>query len=118
MSRRITTDGITLQGTGRWIPVQYSPAITPRHALWDYSEDNGDGTGSVYYFNHYGHRFPLNGFISFGSIWGPPVPLMWEEADGLHHMAGYEANRWDCPLMIELSECCDYVRVWQEVRSV
>ena len=116
MSRRTTTEGYTLTGTGRWIPIQCAPAITPRHSLWEYGDDNGDGTRAVWYFNHYGHRFALGQFIRYGGPWGPPVPPMWEEADGLHHMAGVQANQWRLnPLMIELSECCEAVRVWQEV---
>lgn len=118
MSRRTTTDGITLQGTGRWIPIQCAAGITPRHSLWEYGDDNGTGeTRTAWYFNHYGHRFALGQFIRYGGPWGPPVPPMWEEADGLHHMAGIEIDRWDHPLMIELSEYCDYVRVWQEVEA-
>jgi hypothetical protein len=113
--RRTTTDGITIQGTGRWISIQLAPAITPRHSLWDYGDDNGDGTRSAYIFTHYGRRFSLDQFVRFGSVWGASYPLTWEEADGLHHMAGYEAHRYDAPLMIELNEYGDAVRVWQEV---
>ena len=117
MSRRTTTDGHTIQGTGRWIPIRCAPSITPRHALWEYGDDNGDGSRSCYYFTHYGHRFALCQFIRYGGPWGPPVPLTWEEDDGLHHMAGVQADRWDAPLLIELSESCEAVRVWQEVNA-
>lgn len=113
--RRTTTDGITIQGTGRWVSIHLIPEITPLHSLWEYGDDNGDGTRSTYIFTHYGHRFALDQFIRYGGPWGPPVPLMWEEADGLHHMAGVQADRWDHPLMIELDECGERVRVWQEV---
>lgn len=115
MSRRTTTEGITLTGTGRWIPIQCATAITPRHGLWEYGDDNGDGTRVVLYFNHYGHRFALGEFIGYGGPWGPPVPPMWEEADGLHHLNGVQADRYFDPLLIEISESCEAVRVWQEV---
>jgi hypothetical protein len=113
--RRTTTDGTTIQGTGRWIAIQCAPGITARHSLWDYGDDNGDGTRALWFFNHYGHRFALGQFLRFGGPWGPAAVPMWEEADGLHHMAGIEMDRWDAPLMIELSEGGDAVRVWQEV---
>ena len=113
--RRHTTDGKTIQGTGRWISIQCAPAITPRHSLWEYGDDNGGGTRCAWYFTHYGNRFALGQFLRFGGPWGPPAEYMWEEADGLHHMAGIEINRWDAPLMIELSECGEAVRVWQGV---
>jgi hypothetical protein len=113
--RKQTTDGTIIQGTGRWIPIHCAPAVTSRSALYEYGEDNGDGTRLAHYFNHYGHRFALGEFIRNGGPWGPPVPLMWEEADGLHHLAGVQANRWDHPLLVELSDCGEAVRVWQEV---
>ena len=113
--RRTTTDGNVIQGTGRWISVQCAPAITPRHDLWSYGDDNGDGTRSIWYFTHYGHRFALGQFLRFGGPWGPSVTPTWEEDDGLHHMSGVEVDRWDEPLMIELDEHGEAVRVWQEV---
>lgn len=113
--RHQTNDGHTITGTGRWIPIHCAPAVTPTHGLWDYGDDNGDGTRSVWYFNHYGHRFALGQFLRYGGPWGPPVPPMWEEADGLHHMAGVQIDRWDHPLQIELDDYCEAVRVWQEV---
>ena len=115
MSRRTTDDGHIIQGTGHWIPIRCEPSITKRHQLWEYGDENGDGTRSALYFSHYGHRFALGQFVRYGGHWGHPVPIMWEEADGLHHMAGVQADRWDAPLLIELSESCDAVRVWQEV---
>lgn len=115
--RRTTKDGRIIQGTGRWIALQCAPGITPRHGLYEYGDDNGDGTRDAWYFTHYGHRFALGQFFRFGGPWGLSHQPMWEEADGLHHMAGVEADRWDAPLMIELSECCDAVRVWQEVNA-
>lgn len=115
MSRQTTTDGTTIQGTGRWISIQYAPSITARHDLYEYGDSNGDGTRALWYFNHYGHRFALGQFIRYGGPWGPPVPPMWEEADGLHRMAGVQADRWEAPLMVELDEYGERVRVWQEV---
>lgn len=113
--RRHTTDGRTIQGTGRWISIQCSPAITSRHSLWEYGDDNGDGTRSLWHFSHYGRRFALGQFYRYGSPWGLSNPPTWEEADGLHHVAGLEEGSWFNPLLIELSECGDAVRVWQEV---
>lgn len=115
MSRRTTTEGHTLTGTGRWISIQCAPAITPRHALWEYGDDNGDGTRAVWYFTHYGRRFALGEFARYGGPWGPPVPPMWEESDGLHHLSGVQIATWYLPLLIEFDECCEAVRVWQEV---
>lgn len=117
MSRRTTTEGRTLTGTGRWIAIQCAPAITPRHALWEYGDDNGDGTRSVWFFNHYGHRFAMGQFLRFGGPWFASTGPEWEEADGLHHMAGIEVDRWHTPLMIELDDWCEAVRVWQEVTT-
>lgn len=96
--RQKTNDGQILTGTGRWIAIRFYADGTP-------------------YFIHYGHRFRLDCFLRFGTPWGPAIPPMWEEKDGLHYMSGIQANRWDAPLMVELDECCDRVRVWQEAEK-
>ena len=115
--RRTTTDGITIQGTGRWIPIHCAPCITARHGLWEYGDDNGDGTRSAWYFNHYGRRFALGQFFRFDGPWGPSPAPTWADADGLHHMTGIEFDRWHAPLMIEMDDSGEAVRVWQEVSA-
>lgn len=93
---RKTTTGKTLTGTGRWIGIRYNKNGSP-------------------FFMHYGHRFSLGDFLQFGGPWGPPITPTWEESDGLHQMAGIQADRWDAPLMVEINDCGERVRVWQEV---
>jgi hypothetical protein len=110
--RRTTTDGTIIQSTGRWIAIR-SAYVTERHMLHDYADEDG----ALLYFSHYGRRFALGQFLRFGSPWGSPGVPMWEDADGLHHMAGYQDDCWHDPLMIEISEYGDAVRVWQEVST-
>lgn len=105
-----TTDGRQVRPLSRWITIQCA-TVTARHSLAQYAEEDG----TLWFFRWQGRRYALGQFIRYGCPWGPPVPPMWEEADGLHHMAGLDAEDYRNPIQIELSECCEAVRVWQEV---
>ena len=108
--RRVTTtDGHTMVCLSRWISIQ-AITVTERHALSQYADD-----GIVLCFRWQGRRYALGQFMRYGGPWGPPVPPMWEEADGLHHIAGYDQDDYYNPIQIELDDCCEAVRIWQEV---
>lgn len=41
---------------------------------------------------------------------------MWKDEDGkIHYLSGYDSEDYYNPIMIESSEYCEYVRVYQEV---
>jgi hypothetical protein len=102
-----TTMGETITRTSRWINIKTAYDVTPRHALHYYADE----TGTVDYFTYQGKKYALNQFIRFGGVWGG-IPIMWEENDKIHHLSGYDSENYYNPIMIEMSECCEAVRVY------
>lgn len=126
MKEIVTTDGKTLLRLSRWIKIQQAYNVTPRHCLYDYcTDENGYCPGQsrfnpengtfLDFFRFNGGTWALNRFIRFGGIMGG-VPPMWEDEHGtLHYLSAYDSEDYYNPIMIELSEECEYVRVYQEV---
>lgn len=115
MKRRTitTTDGHTLVCLSRWIRLQCT-TVTERHSLSQYAEEDG----TLWFFRWNGRSYALGQFMRYGGPWAalPGVP-MWDEDDGLHHMTGYDMTDYHHPIEIEMDECCEAVRVWQEVTA-
>ena len=122
----VTTDGKTLMCLSRWIKVYQVYNITPKHCLYDYcTDENGffpgqsrfnpdDGT-FLDFFRFNGRKWAINQFIAFGGMMGG-VPPMWEDEHGqLRCLSGYDSENYYNPIMIELSEDGEHVRVYQEV---
>lgn len=126
MKEIVTKEGRTLLRLSRWIKVQQGYNITPRHSLYDYcTDENGFYPGQsmfnpengtfLDFFRFNGRKYAINQFIIFGGIMGG-YPPMWEDEDGkIHYLSGYDSEDYYNPIMIESSECCEYVRVYQEV---
>jgi hypothetical protein len=108
-----TTDGKTIERVSRWIKIQTIYNITPRHSLYCYAEDMSDDGNGVDYFTYKGTKYALNQFISCLSPWG--YPIMWYENDKLQHASGYDSENYYNPLILEFSDCCEYIRLYQEV---
>lgn len=111
-----TTDGHEIVRLSRWIKLKQAYNVTERHALHYYAEDLGNGENALNYFVWDGHKWALNQFYRFGTMFTPEPPPAWHEGGKLQHMAGYNAEDYYNPIMIELSEDCEAVRVYREVR--
>ena len=126
MKEIVTKEGRTLLRLSRWIKVQQGYNITPRHSLYDYcTDENGFYPGQsmfnpengtfLDFFRFNGRKYAINQFIIFGGCMGG-YPPMWEDEDGkIHYLSGYDSEDYYNPIMIESSEYCEYVRVYQEV---
>ena len=126
MKEIVTKEGRTLLRLSRWIKVQQGYNITPRHSLYDYcTDENGFYHGQsmfnpengtfLDFFRFNGRKYAINQFIIFGGCMGG-YPPMWEDEDGkIHYLSGYDSEDYYNPIMIESSEYCEYVRVYQEV---
>lgn len=126
MKEIVTNEGRTLMRLSRWIKVRQEYNITPRHSLYDYcTDENGFYPGQsmfnpengtfLDFFRFNGRKYAINQFIIFGGIMGG-YPPMWEDEDGkIHYLSGYDSEDYYNPIMIEPSEYCEYVRVYQEV---
>lgn len=67
--------------------------------------------GGRAYFLFRNRRYHLDEFM-----WINP-PIMWEDAEGkLNHISAYDSGNWYNPLLLEMDDCGEYVRLWEEVR--
>ena len=122
MRKVITTkEGRDIARVSRWIKVRHAYNVTGRHPLAYYATDENGNLGSsmgfdpskgtyLDYFVWNGRKWALNQFYRLD--W----PYMWEEDGKLFFLSGYDSENYFNPIMIELDECCEYVRVYEEVR--
>ena len=124
MKKLITTDGRVIVRKSRWIRVRNAYDVTPRHSLWYYAMDGYgrrsgnpgfDPSEGIYldYFVWNGRKYAIERFMRCGSVWCPTV-ITWEENDKLHAISGIDSEEYFRPILIELDECGEYVRVYEE----
>ena len=105
-----------LRRVSRWIKVHHAENITPRHALYYWADNargyrciDGDSDGAnVYYFVFRGRRYALNEFTPL------TLPEIYETPDE-RGVIGYMQIETTHPLLLEYSECMDFVRVYEEI---
>ena len=116
----VTKDGKTIIRRSRWIRVRQAYNVTPRHSLAYYAMDeNGyregqsryDPSNGTYldYFVWNGRKWALEQFLRLD------YPVFWEDEEGkLQYLSGYDGENYRDPILIELDECGEYVRVYEE----
>lgn len=101
-----TTDGRKYRRASRWIHVDYMP-VTARHALADYAD--GD---MLSYFRHGGRRYAIGQFMRL------TYPEFFTDENGeTGYLSGYDSTQWYNPLLIEIHENGDYIRLFQGVND-
>lgn len=124
MKKLLTKDGRTICRVSRWIKVQNAYNVTKRHSLHDYATDgrgyqfgniNFDPSGGTFvdYFVWHGRKWALDQFLRFGSMFCPHT-ILWDEGGKTHYMAGFDRDNYFNPIMIEMDDCGEYVRVYEE----
>lgn len=119
-----TTDGKTLKRVSRWIKVRQNYNPSKRNGLWDYVRDeNGYGpysdkfdpeTAMLDFFRWNGRNWALEQFYSLGGMMGG-APIFFENEDGkLSYIAGYDSQNYFNPILIEVDDCSEYVRIYEE----
>ena len=64
------------------------------------------------YFIHNNRRYKLDDFLRLH------YPIMWEDKDGkLQYLSAYDATTWYNPYLLEVDDCGEYVRLWEEVKE-
>lgn len=111
----------------RWIEVKENYNPNKRNALWDYVTD---GCGYAPYSEHFnpkeglyldyfrwnGRNYAIGQFMVFGSIWdniGHHVGYTENGED--HYITGFDSHELFNPILIEVDEYCQHVRVYEEV---
>lgn len=125
MKKIPANNGRTLIRRSRWIKVcrNYNP--NKRNALWYYVTDgngyregqtNFDPSSGLYldYFRWNGRNWALEQFYRLGGIMGG-APIFFEDEDGkTSYIAGYDSENYYNPILIEVDDCGEYVRVYEE----
>ena len=122
-------DGVkTFYRVSRWIKVRekYNPGKNNR--LWDFVEDeNGykpyqdsfSTENGLYlrYFVFRGKTYAIEQFYCLGNPFYMPVSYYYEDNEGKYcYLSGIDMyGDLYKPIYIEMSECCEYVRVYEEV---
>jgi hypothetical protein len=115
MSKIINTiDGKKIRRVSRWIRIRSEYNITPRHSLYDYCDTYSDN--SIDYFMFKGKKYALGQFVKFGGCCITPY-IQWYESDKLFFLSGYDCTNYYNPLLIEIDECGEAVRLYEEVRD-
>lgn len=110
-----TTDGKQIIRISRWIKIKQAYNITEKHSLYYYAEKIGENENVLDYFVFNGRKYALSQFLCFGTMWSPTPPPMFYENDKLQYISGYDSTDYYKPLLIELDDCCEYVRVYTEI---
>ena len=103
--KTFVADGRSYQKGSRWIKVQNGEVKNKKHSLYDYKEDDN----SITYFTHSGKRYAISQFMRLS------YPIMIEE-EGI--IGGYDIECSYKPYLLEISDCCEYVRLWEEVSDI
>lgn len=119
-----TDSGSNIKRLSRWIKIKQAYNVTTRHCLSYYrTDENGYREGQANfnpengtfldYFEFQGKKYALNQFICLNSMWAYPV-MYYDENGYLNALSGYDSENYYNPIMIELSECGEYVRCYRE----
>ena len=98
-------DGRSYQKGSRWIKIQDREVKNKKHSLYDYKEDDN----SITYFTHSGKRYAISQFMRLS------YPIMIEE-EGI--IGGYDIECSYKPYLLEISDCGEYARLWEEVSDI
>ena len=125
MKKIAASDGRTLIRRSRWIKVRTNYNPSKRNSLWYYVNDgNGrregqtgfDPSSGLYldWFPWNGRKWAMEQFIALGGPWGG-APILFEDENGKTScIAGYDSENYYNPILIEVDDCGEYVRVYEE----
>ena len=119
-----TLDHHKLYRVSRWIKIHFSEKVSVRSPLWDYATDeNGYCPYSdhfnpangcyVDYFVFNGRKYALSQFLRLSQPWGFPV-IFKDEHGKMVSLAGYDLENYYRPIMIEVDDVGESVRVYVE----
>lgn len=101
-----------LKRVSRWITVN-SMEVTEKHRLYCYAVEKDETTkkGYLYYFRHNGKLYSLDQFINRWSMYGFDQSCK----EYPRFICGYDCENYYNPLLIELDEYGEKVRLYVEV---
>ena len=99
-----------LKKVSRWISVN-GMEVTKNHSLYCYGEDTENGKRYVYTFRYNGRLYALDQFLNRFGMLGFDK----ECKEYPKFIIGYDGENYFNPLLIEIDECGEKVRLWREV---
>ena len=107
-----TSENRTYKQVSNWLDIKYV-YVTKRHSLSDYADFYGtdnEKEGILTYFIFKGKKYALGQFMKLSH------PEFFENEDGKKSfLCGYDCTDCYNPLMIEMDDCADSVRLFQIV---
>lgn len=126
MKKIVANDGRVLLRRSRWIPILHNRRPSRRNRLWPYVTD-GNGyrewqagfdpsSGlNLDFFIWNNRNWAVEQFNSVNGIMGMS-PIFFENEDGkTSFIAGYDSENYWNPILIELDDYRECVRVYEEV---
>lgn len=110
-----TTTGRTIARVSRYIKIR-TDYVTSRHSLYDYADSSSeeDGKRLLDYFIYHGKKYALNQFMRLGSMIIPEV-YQFEENGKTQFLSGVDSENYYNPLLIEVDEYGESVRIYEEI---
>lgn len=99
-----------LKKVSRWISVK-GLEVTEKHSLYCYGEDTENGKRYVYTFRYNGRLYALDQFLNRFGIMG--FDKKCEEYPAF--ISGYDSENYYNPLLIEIDEYGEKVRLYTEI---
>lgn len=128
MKHQVFTDnnGNKLERISRWITIKHAYNVSKKNALAYYATDeNGYKEGQTNfnpenglyldYFHFNGKNYAIEQFISNSSMWSNGTQFFTDTDGKLTYIAGYDSENYYNPILIELDEYCEHVRIYKEV---
>ena len=107
-----TSENRTYKQVSNWLEVK-EQYVTKRHSLSEYADFYGtdnEKEGLLTYFTFKGKKYALGQFLRLS------YPEFFENEDGKQSfLCGYDCTDYHNPLMMEMDDCVDSVRLFQEV---
>ena len=124
-------DGTKLRRISRWIKLRQNYSPSKRNSLWDYVSDSAgyhpysdkfDPSDGLYldYFVYKGQTYALDQFYILGSFFLTHPPYMYYDENGKLAVIGtmyMDGSIWGPAMYGEWDECCEYVRLYEEVKE-
>lgn len=115
-------DGKEIVRVSRWIKIRQNYNVSKRNSLYYYATDeNGYREGQTNYNPENGlylDYFKFNGrTYAIKQFYRMDYPIFFENEDGkISYIAGYDSENYYNPLLIEIDECGENVRLYEEKR--
>lgn len=99
-----TEEKTTIKRVSRWIKLEWRQ-VTAKHSMANYADE-----GMLICFRHNNKLYALGQFDRLA------YPIFFENEEGkTSYLSAYDSAVWYKPYLLEVSDCGEYVRLYEEV---